>query len=203
MAKQTHPQHTLAENEDMLVLDNKVLRIAKHFRMHLVNKLFSEPCCVNFWKNKLNIQLTKWHWNIVRSVCKESRLRELHWKILHNVYPTNIILNKIGIAQTNKCSYCVDKVDYIEHFFVECPKINKIWCFVEDTINVKLNIRIKLTVSEMLVGCSRKEGMMTQDIRYINFLIIIAKMCISKYRYGTPLDIIHTFEKELRLRTST
>ena len=48
----------------------------------------------DFWRKKINIELDKNIWNIAYEVTKESRLRELHWKIVHNIYPTNIMLSK-------------------------------------------------------------------------------------------------------------
>ena len=29
------------------------------------------------------------------------------------------------------CSYCNDVVDYIEHFFFDCPTIKKFWNYIE------------------------------------------------------------------------
>ena len=109
-------------------------------------------------------------------------------------------MNKIGIAVSNKCTYCEDKIDYIEHFFVECPKISSLWTFIEEKIYSELKTKLKLSVGDILLGCTPKERMLTRDMRYINFLIIISKLCISKYKYGTPINIILSFENELRLR---
>ena len=196
-------QHSLINDnpaESELLFNNKNYNSARDYRIHLVSMSYSEPCCVNFWNRKLGIWITKWHWEIVRDICKESRLRELHWKILHNIYPTNIILNKIGIAVSNRCSYCVDKVDYIEHFFVECPKIKGIWTLIEGKISTEINTKIKLTTADILVGCQRKDNLLNRDIKYVNYLIILGKMCISKCKYGTPSHINSIFENELQLR---
>ena len=34
------------------------------------------------------------------------RLRVEEWKILHNIYPTNILFSKLKVKENNKCSYC-------------------------------------------------------------------------------------------------
>ena len=47
---------------------------------------------------------------------KEIRLRVLHWKITHSIYPTNILLHKMGLSNTENCNSCEEK-DYIEHFW--------------------------------------------------------------------------------------
>ena len=57
---------------------------------------------------------------------KEVRLTELQWKLLHNIYPTNILLSKMRVRENNKCTYCPWEIDYIEHFFNDCAFVKKI-----------------------------------------------------------------------------
>ena len=166
--------------------------------MHFIEKSYRVPCCIQFWQNKFNIEITEWNWLIVRKSTKESRLIELHWKILHNIYPTNIVLYKMGIVPNTKCFYCKDKTDFIEHFFFECNKISHIWKLVAQQIYKKHNIKVKLEAVNVLLGFN-SDTYSDMIVRYINLLIIIAKMCIGKYRYGTPLDI-SILERELDLR---
>ena len=44
--------------------------------------------------------------------------------------------------------------------------------------------------------------MYAQKILCYHHVILIAKMCISKYRYGKYLDLILLFERELSLRNA-
>ena len=39
-----------------------------------------------------------------------------------------------------------------------------------------------------------------QQADTLNHIILIAKMCISKYRYGTPINLIVMLEKETLIR---
>ena len=190
----------VALNRDILLFDSKQLASAKSFRLSLVEKRFTEPCAVQFWQRKFNTELTKWHWTIIRQASKESRLRELHWKILHNIYPTNIVLHKMGLRQNNRCTYCSDKVDFIEHFFVECPQISKIWKHVQNVLNDEQNLKITLLPRDILLGFEKRPGTTKIDIEYINHLIIIAKMCIGKFRYASPINIVCLFDMELDIR---
>eukprot|EP00916_Digyalum_oweni_P022027 GHVL01036500.1.p1 GENE.GHVL01036500.1~~GHVL01036500.1.p1 ORF type:complete len:141 (+),score=2.69 GHVL01036500.1:1182-1604(+) len=137
---------------------------------------------------------------MVNKVTTETRLRMLHWKILHNIYPTNILLYKIGISVSNCCTHCENEIDYIEHFFYFCPKIMSIWKCVEDKVNCKYNMIIKITVKEVFLGVFENSQSSKALISYVNYLIVIAKMCVGIYRYGSPLDIVCIFEKELLYR---
>ena len=61
---------------------------------------------------------------------KESRLRLLYFKILNNIYPTNILLSKMKIKTSDKCEYCKTH-DLIEHFFFHCKRLEGFWKCVE------------------------------------------------------------------------
>ena len=49
---------------------------------------------IGFWKRKFGIDIERYFGNAI-TACKETRLRLSHFKILHNIYPTNILLRKI------------------------------------------------------------------------------------------------------------
>ena len=36
------------------------------------------------------------------------RLGVVQWKIVHNIYPSNILLSKMKVKENDKCSYCTD-----------------------------------------------------------------------------------------------
>ena len=124
----------------------------------------------------------------------------LHWKILHNIYPTNILLHRMGIFENRNCKFCTDEIDYIEHFFWSCGKINLIWKKVEEYAYLKFDKLIKLKLKDVLFGYNETEN--GSDVLAINHVILIAKMCISKYRYGKYLDLFFLFERELSLRNA-
>jgi len=185
-------------NNDKLLFNNKPITKAKDFREHITEEKYVVPISVNFWQNKFNVEIEPTHWNIAINVTNESRLRELHWKILHNIYPTNIILHKIGIEANDRCPFCPTEIDYIEHFFFKCKKVLVLWKYVEDIIFKKYKMRMKLSSTEIL--CGYTERISLERYKYLNLLFLVAKMCVSKFRYGTPIDITIMFEKELLLR---
>ena len=50
-------------------------------------------------------------WKNVPLITNDARLIAQNWKILSNIYPTNIFLAKIVKARISKCSKC-DVADY-------------------------------------------------------------------------------------------
>ena len=75
-------------------------------------------CAANFWKHKLNVNLQD-PFIIAHECTKETRLKTLQFKFIHNIYPTNILLNKMGLVTTNNYFWC-SEVDYIKHAFYQC-----------------------------------------------------------------------------------
>ena len=56
-----------------------------------------DTCAAHFWKRKLDLHIED-YFNTAHECTKESRLSLLYFKFIHNVYPTNILLNNDGYS---------------------------------------------------------------------------------------------------------
>ena len=65
---------------------------------------------------------------------------------------------------------------------------------------LKFDKLIKLKLKDVLFGYKETEN--CGYVLAINHVILIAKMCISKYRYGKYFDLFLLFERELSLRNA-
>ena len=79
-----------------------------------------EPNCCLKWNTKLNFEIN-WK-DCFRKVKKISdiTLKWLQIRIVHRIIATNIVLKEMGIVQTNKCSFCEEEKDSIQHMFWNC-----------------------------------------------------------------------------------
>ena len=75
--------------------------------------------------------------------------------------------------------------------------VKLIWKKVEEYAYLKFDKLIKLKLKDVLFGYNETEN--GSDVLDINHVILIAKMCISKYRYGNYFDLFFLFERELRI----
>jgi hypothetical protein len=197
-------KHTDADtiiDNNIPTLCNKNIHLARDFRKLLVDRKVTATCSERFWMRKLNVEINRKFWLLAFKSTQETRLRVLQWKLLHNIYPTNILLSKMKIRATNKCLFCVDVVDYIEHFFYECPIVLEFWKRIEQYLWIEFNIKIVLNVREVLFGISRVDGLTDTQLYKINHIILIAKMCISIYKkteLKTPLTYV--FVNQARIR---
>ena len=156
------------------------------------------PHCLELWKRKYNYTIQEADWTVAHGATKETRLRVLQWKIIHNIYPTSILLQKMGKRETNLCETCKE-IDYIEHFFVNCNEVQALWKEVNNIINCWLGIRFPLDEKTILLGLNNSALNKTQE-KNINHLLLTAKMCVSKYKYGKRFNLCYTFHKECALR---
>ena len=114
---------------------------------------------------------------------KESRLRLFHFKFIHNTFPTNILLNKTGLATTTKCLWCTE-IDHIEHAFYQCTKLENFWRNVKQYILINYDWRLEINEKVALFGVPKAEIEDAEIKKEVNHIILIAKLAISKYKYG-------------------
>ena len=160
----------------------------------------TKPCAYSFWLRKLNFELNHETWLLAHKTTKETRLRELQWKLLHNIYPTNILLHKMKKVENNKCSVCKDQIDFIEHFFYYCSPVTKFWREIERYAKAKLQVTINLKVNDIMFGVTNT-NICKSKVAALNHILLIGKMCISIYRKTnakTPLIVL--FEQNLSYR---
>ena len=166
-------------------------------RKILTSKLIVKPICEKSWEKEFKNLTFNWKQVWTNVLClKEPRLVTLNWKILFRIYPTRMYLYKIGKVENNLCERC-NELDDIAHFFIKCKSIKEIWDKVNEIISKMLSRNIQISVREILFGCNKGNKEIN---RRINEIISIAKMCVSKYKYGQKINIIVLLQQELRLR---
>ena len=168
-------------------------------KIYELTNVQEEPFIHNLWLRRYKVDLADGYWNIAIDCTKETRLRVLHWKILHNIWPTNILLKKMNIKNSENCSWC-GVTDYTEHFFFTCKVVKTFWKHIKAQINIELGVKIDLEEKTVMTGLLQKEGITTGQIRVVNHAILIGKLTISKYKYGKSKLLNYTFDNEARSR---
>ena len=176
---------------------------SKQIRTLLTKKYYEKGSM--FWFQKFNIsqqQDIDLIWTLVPTLTKEQRLIVLQWKILHHIYATNTYLHKIGKSITDTCKHC-SQIESIDHFFFNCDTVMSLWIKVQRDISAKLGITVILTSEMVILGIYNKLILETISLyKEINYMIIIAKLAISKFKKGDYPNLIYLYESELKLRQS-
>ncbi len=150
-----------------------------------------------FWRDKFGVDIDWAHiWSLTFRLKLDTKCSELHWKIIQRIFPTGVLLERMGIKASNKCADC-NQVDCIEHFFVSCKLVKPLWLYIESVHRTIHNIAIKLEPKDILLGYEHINWL---EYKVLNKYIAIAKVCISKYKYGDHPNLIILFQRECRLR---
>ena len=186
-----------AATEGCYFRDNLIGNLGRRFFYEAIKNI-ETPLCVGLWERKFGVTVNKSHWENVHRL-KETRLKTISWKILHNIYPTNILLFKMKLSNSQNCKYC-DTIDYIEHFFFHCEKVRPLWQRIQTEIQLKLEISVELSETSVLLGVISIPGLSKKGIELINQVLAIGKMVVSKFKFGIKRNIIEIYETDCVLR---
>lgn len=102
-----------------------------------VQQTYSE--CV-FWKRKISSGGEAFWWNIFSDTnwkkacvfpykyCISNKIKEVHIKMLHTLYPTNLYFSK---SLNNTSSFCNMEAEILMHLFYHCPHSIIFWTELE------------------------------------------------------------------------
>ena len=177
-------------------MDNKSIR-----NLYVRQRHSSPLNCVLFWNRNYNIDI-KPYFNSVIKCTKEAKLRLLQFKILHNIYPHNLLLKRMSIKSSSQCDYCLE-VDVLEHSFITCYRLKPFWQYIESLLEEVVGDEISIDPVSGLVGfqpgslpCSYS------NLKIVNHIIILAKHAINISRYTKNPNINDIFDSEFILRKS-
>ena len=107
----------------------------------------------------------------------------------------------MNISETEKCTFCKE-TDFIEHFFIDCKQLNAFWRHVSNVITEMTSHLIPLSTEIILFGARKPDvpNIPRRCLKALNHIILIAKMSISKFKYGKMHNLFTIFEIELNLR---
>ena len=76
------------------------------------------------------------------------------------------------------------------------------WEYITGLTQKLFNTKIVITETMVIFGIEGRNipNLNKQQVRTLNHILLIAKMCISKYRYGTPINLKAMLENEMYIR---
>ena len=149
---------------------------------------------INVWKRKFNIDITDYFGLAIVST-KESQLRLLHFKLCHNIYPTNIFLHQIKLKDSNNCDRC-RRLDTLEHSFYYCPLVKYFWDYIQGRIFIEFGENINIDVKTALFGIPKSDVLS----KNVNHMLLIAKFALCKSKLSVFQNINVLFEQEFAFR---
>lgn len=79
-------------------------------------------------------------------------IKEFQYKILHKYLPTNYLLHKMKMIESQKCTFCNLYRETIIHVFFDCVETKNIWYKIQTSL-AKIDSRVvKLTRKDVILG---------------------------------------------------
>lgn len=75
-----------------------------------------------------SIMDTDWKkaWLLLHMYCISNKAKEVHFKVLHNIYPFNSLISKF-VDIGSSCTFCSQDVETVPHLFFTCDASQKFW----------------------------------------------------------------------------
>lgn len=132
-----------------------------------------EPKCCNKWRERLRVEV---RWKLVFKKIKTIKDVKSKWfqmRLVHRILGTNVILQKMNINDSDKCTFCHNEKENIQHIFGACIHVKNFWKAFENMVNLKCeHVNLYLTESIVLFGCGDR---FKSDSRLLLSIFLIYK----------------------------
>ena len=156
------------------------------------------PNCCAKWERKLGCPIC---WKKVFSQTqkiKDVKLKWLQIRIVHRILGSNIIWKEMQLVDTDKCTFCQDIRDSIDHFLWKCRYAQSFWQSFQSALQEKCVLCQNLTLTEQLVLFGTEGGIKTDAV--FDMIILLAKMFIYKCKIKNMLPMLEVFIVDLKYR---
>ena len=152
------------------------------------------------WNRKLGQDISI-KYKATLTCTKEIKLKEFIFKIFHNIFPSNFMLERMKLSATNTCDFC-GEVDYTEHALVNCVRLKQFWEAVIKWIKKEVGIDVADKTEEKLFGIGKGDRKKTKakNVAIANQILLIAKFSIYKTKFYDHQNITVIFEEEISKR---
>ncbi len=139
---------------------------------------------------------------------KDVKLRNLQYKMLHNIYPTMKHLKKWRIKESENCGFC-GEIETFKHAVFDCQIAKSSLKHIEEEINIRYlnsNRNIRLSLEDITFGVSSTRTLLSltkeQAIAIDMILILFKQRLILQRENKFELlreDIVSLFEERYRI----
>ena len=146
-----------------------------------VNKIQEEPIIINKLSQTLKIENTQWEKVFtISKVIKNTKIRTFQYKILFNLIPCNLYLQRINKSNTDKCTFC-SKLDDISHYFWGCKQMQNFWNSFKRWWETIFESKLpEWNEKAIMIGILEN----TDKYQNLNACILLAKWYIYKTKLG-------------------
>ena len=148
------------------------------------------------WEEKLNIAVN-WETTLkqLRKI-KEVKLKWFQIRLCYNILVTNSILKKMGIRNSDMCTFCHNEKESVQHYLWYCVFSQYFWRELETFLkeNCETCLNVKFNIELVLFG---NDDITFTDEIFVQ-IILLAKYFIYRCRIHEIKPSLQHFLKDLR-----
>ena len=135
---------------------------------------------------------------LVRALANDISLRWFHYRILNRIIGNNLLLFKMGVLDSDSCTFCSSHPETISHLFYSCSVTSDFWNDVFNWINSLNDTIADYNIFDILFGklgnndrtlnlviCLVKRYLYNQKMKKCIPHLAVAKQYIKSYRICT------------------
>ena len=141
----------------------------------------------------------------LKNLCKETKLREFQFKLIHRIIVTKKELCRFGIKPDDDCLYCGEK-DSIDHSFKDCMFVISFDTEVIKWFSARNNSKFNPSIEEKLFGLGtgphNKELVkkLNDTMLFMRYYIYSCKLYDKAIILGDKLLLKYKIEKLYKIR---
>ena len=174
-------------------VDGKLIEIndltQKHIKQCLLKMKYS---CLLESDFKFKIKACKYYGNLTdedwecifmlpRSLPVDNKLKELQYKILMRYVPTNYLLNKMKIVNSQTCTFCNLYPETIDHVFYHCTEVKDLWLYVLAKWQSVTHKSDTVALKHFILGIYN--NLSDKFTKSLNIVILLFKYYVMNCRY--------------------
>ena len=161
----------------------------------LLNKNDTVPTAqIKYFEEGFRIDKNIWkkHYITPFKCTTDTSLQWLQYRILHRILATNYLLTKMGIKDSEYCTFCGTHRETIVHIFFDCSVVQDFLLDVSRYLLTRGGLHITITKSKMIFGIP-----LNNKNKVINWVLLHCKKFIYNSRIRNKLLNVNCFWKIL------
>ena len=176
----------------------------KYIYNTFVNKIVKKPIVIE------KFQMIDFYnsFNNIQDPFIDTFLRDLNWKIVHNVLPVNSYMYNYGIIRNKFCYFC-KKEETLFHLFYECTTVKPVITLLENILSLIIGKPHKISLHHILYHDQEKLSKHLHHLRNLlyselKFVIwILRNKAKHEHRHITTDNITHYLINRISIRCKT
>ena len=139
--------------------------------------------------------------------------RDVMFKIVHNILPTNSLMYSFNVYKSNKCTFCASCPETIRHLFFECREVTPLLLLVKNWIfsistglislsfehllfqNINVNSKVVKSLILLLIGLYCKSVWLKRNEKKFDRKHVLSNDIFMFFLYQIRLRILADFER--------